>query len=333
MVLAVLGSLQIHPSEFFAGLSVPSSASTVERFLYAVSDGGDLVLHFPYGEYDAQYRLRDASLSEFENVISQLRDGLAREVAADKSLSATIKSDSVARTFLRAVQLWPNANPSDLWWFVVYRAYSDPLNHPALQARLDWNQSWKRTSGWALEEVLVRFYGEFLKSKGVIVSIAHGERKERLLSQLKIDGRLEADKIDVLLSGMRGEEEICFGAVHVKASFAERRTDDVPLSRALVEAGYASPLWTMDCKSIPQTKPVNRGELGAVLVPWERDRRSAKRKDIEDDGFFSACFSYNHNTLPTPNGQESKSQIIVCDFRTPDDVFSRFVLNAWAQVA
>jgi len=60
------------------------------------------------------------------------------------------------------MELWPHANPSDIWWFVVSRAYHDPFNHPAHYARLDLGQSWKRTGGWALEEVLVRHYGPAL---------------------------------------------------------------------------------------------------------------------------------------------------------------------------
>ena len=112
--------------------------------------------------------------------------------------------------------------------------------------------------------------------------------------------------------------------MHVKASFAERRTDDVPMSIALTRAGYTSPLWTMDCKSTPSAKPRNRGELGAL-----RTQRSAKRKDIEDEGYFSGCFSYNRNTIPSPESLPPERRIYVCDFRNPDDAFSQFILSRW----
>jgi hypothetical protein len=98
------------------------------------------------------------------------------------------------------------------------------------------------------------------------------------------------------------------------------------MSRTLIKAGCLSPLWTMDCKSMPGERPVNRGELG---VPFRRDadKRSAKRKDIEKDGYFSACFSYNANTIPTTRGQKAKAKIYVGDFTNPDDAFSRFILK------
>ena len=131
-----------------------------------------------------------------------------------------------------------------------------------------------------------------------------------------------------MLSGEWGGKRMFFGVCHVKASIAERRTDDVPLSRALIDGGFTSPFLTMDCKSGPSKDPVNRGELGEVLGAGN-DQRSAKRKDIEDDGYFSACFSYNANTLPTPARQRAKARIFVCDFRNPDDAFAQFIIGEW----
>jgi hypothetical protein len=200
----------------------------------------------------------------------------------------------------------------------------------ARYARLDLGQSWKRTGGWALEEVLVHHYSPALAEHGIRIFIAHGHEKHTLLGDVETDDRLEPDKADVLLVGATKTEPACFGVVHVKASFAERRTDDVPMSKALVEADYCSPLWTMDCKSSPSALPINRGELGVARGTAETDRRSAKRKDIEDDGYFSACFSYNRNTIPTPDNQDAAARIITCDFAdSRDDSFVRFIRAEW----
>jgi hypothetical protein len=84
----------------------------------------------------------------------------------------------------------------------------------------------------------------------------------------------------------------------------------------------------MDCKSTPSATPENRGELGDTKDA-DSDPRSAKRKDIEDDGYFSACFSYNRNTKPTPARQKAQAKVIVCDFRSPDDTFSQFIIQSW----
>ena len=87
--------------------------------------------------------LPNATEDQFEDVLMVLRNGLARlvQTGGDDDAATAIKADSVAQTFLRAVELWPHANPSDLWWFLVSRAYYDGFNHPAEFARLDLGQS------------------------------------------------------------------------------------------------------------------------------------------------------------------------------------------------
>jgi transcriptional regulator with XRE-family HTH domain len=310
-------------------LEEPSSA--IDRMLSTEQFEDDaLLVRFRYADYDATYQLPNASLQQFDEVLRTLRDGLAQIISSNDEEQRSIKTNAVAASFLRAVELWPHANPSDLWWFVISRAYLDPFNHPARYARLDHGQSWKRAGGWALEEVLVHHYSPALLEHRIGIFIAYGEEKQRFLGHLETDDRLEADKADVLLVGITDTGPMCFGVVHVKASFAERRTDDVPMSKALVEAGYCSPLWTMDCKSVPSAQPFNRGELGPARQMVGPDRRSAKRKDIEDDGYFSACFSYNRNTVPTPAEQDATGRIVNCDFTNPsDDAFVRFIREEW----
>jgi transcriptional regulator with XRE-family HTH domain len=326
LLLSMLHAIGKNLSDLLKGTADEAAGSGFQRQIYAENSGNDLVVHFNYADFDATYVLPNATRDQFDLVIKTLRDGLARLAVSKAALIEAIKKDAVASAFLAAARIWPQANPSDLWWFLIYRAYCDPYNHPGQFARLDFAQSWKRTGGWALEEVLVRHYGPYLESKGVRLFIASSEIKERLLRSVRVRDRLEADKIDVVLTTATREGEKLLGVVHVKASIAERRTDDVPMSRTLIKAGCVSPLWTMDCKSMPGERPANRGELGSPLQRGA-DERSAKRKDIEKDGYFSACFSYNANTIPTARGQKAKARIYVCNFRNPDDSFSRFILE------
>jgi transcriptional regulator with XRE-family HTH domain len=238
MLFAMLNIVESNLSELLEGLNAPE-ATELERHIFVVPDGDDLILHFKYANFDARYLLEDATSDEFDAVIKVLRDGLARlavDAAESSEAGNAIKSDAVADAFLKAVSLWPDANPSDIWWFLIYRAYCDPFNHPAEFARLSFEQSWKRTGGWALEKVLVRHYAPTLAKEGIQIMTGTTEQKERLLRKVKdVDDRLEADKADVLLLGTDGNETHLFGIVHVKASFAERRTDDVPMSKALVD--------------------------------------------------------------------------------------------------
>ena len=322
MLLAMLHETGSSLDDLLEGVPAYPDVAEIERVIFAEQAGNDIIIHFRYAKFDASYTLANATVDEFEAIIKTLRDGLARLAVAEAGVSEAIKTDSVASAFLKAVEVWPDANPSDLWWFVIYRVYCDPYNHPAQFARLDFTQSWKRTGGWALEEVLVQHYGPFLRERGVNLFIADGAKKQAIIDRLDVGDRLEADKIDVMLTDR--EQETFFGVVHVKSSFAERRTDDVPMSTALIGAGYTSPLWTMDCKSMPSGTPTHRGELGAV-----QGRRSAKRRDIEEEGYFTGCFSYNRNTQPSPADLPPDRRIYVCDFKNPDDAFSEFILARW----
>ncbi|WP_440958460.1 helix-turn-helix domain-containing protein [Oceanicaulis sp. LC35] len=310
---------------------VEGGVPSISRTIQAVQADGGIDIHFDYAKYDAVYHLADASIEQYNEVILTMRNGLAQLSAENLSteIEKSIKTESVANAFLKAVNLWPHANPSDIWWFLIYRAYCDQYNHPSEHCRLDFTQSWKRTGGWALERILERHYGPALAAKGVNLIIADGAQKTRLLKGFELNGhRIEADKIDIALTIGTGSKEKLIGVVHVKASFAERRTDDVPMSQAFVEAGYISPLWTMDCKSTPSAQPKNRGELGKPYKGSGPDSRSAKRRDIEDDAYFSACFSYNRNTAPTPaDFVDAKAKVRVCDFSNPEDAFLEFIVS------
>ena len=279
----------------------------------AVVSGG-LMLQFRHGRHKAEYLLGGVSEAELAAVLDQLRSGLVSGIGP---------SLAIARAYLKAVSLWPKANPSDLWLFLVNRAYCDAANHPVGVAT-DLPQSWKRASGGALEEVLRSHYGPVLAAGGLSVAPLTDEERERIMrTALPDEPRLIPEKADVLVTriGKSGDAKELVGVIHVKASLAERRTDDVPLSTLLIDNDYLSVFWTMDCKSFPAMRPVNLGEYG----PAEGER-SDKRLDIEEHGYFSAGFSYNRLTLPTVDLQ-AKARIQLCDFSNADDAFSRFVLS------
>ena len=318
-ILQLASALNVPPGRLFTGVGEETSTvPDIPGQMTAVETGEGLVIRFRYDRYDARYIMAGATRSQYEDVVNILKIGLT---------SGRGKSDTVAGTFLSAVRMWPNANPSDLWTFLINRAYCDRSNHPIANERLNLEQSWKRTSGWALERVLVEHYGPVLRRNGIVVKISNKSEKTQLLSSIE-DPRIVPDKADVLVTYNFGDSsEKLLGVVHVKASIAERRTDDVPMSQALIEAGYLSIFWTMDSKAFPSPNPVNRGEFGEV----DSANISDKRRDLEEHGHFSACFSYNRHTLPTPGDRDVQSRIFVCDFTNPDDHFSRFLNDALRQ--
>lgn len=311
-ILQLASAFGIAPGRLFDGIGDAETSNRTDG-LTAVATGNGVLIRFRYDRYDAEYQIQGATQQEFDRVVSILKEGLA---------SGNRRADAVADMFLAAVQVWPNANPSDLWTFLVNRAYCDRSNHPIANARLNLEQSWKRTSGWALERVMVRHYRRFLARHGVDIRIGNKAEKAALLGIVD-DRRIIPDKADILVLYDVDSVDQLLGVVHVKSSLAERRTDDVPMSQALISAGYLSVFWTMDVKSFPAARPVNRGEFGDT----DDGQPSDKRRDFEEHGHFSACFSYNRNTTPTPEDSDAEARIFVCDFTNPDDHFSRFLIS------
>lgn len=328
MFVYIAKHLDLDLAAAMTALPSKTAIAAVPRNCYAIPADEGIYVVFDYAGTQAKYHLPEGSVESFDDVLIVLRDGLAKANRSELDASGVpySKSRAVVDAFQAAMSSWKGANGSDVWWFVVYRAYLDQYNHPAATANGDLAQSWIRTSGWALERCFVDNYRAPLDAHGIRISIETEPEKSVLLAGVKVDGFLNNDKVDVILSALDGNgERFAFGVVHVKASFAERRTDDVPLSLSLLSAGYCSPLLTLDCKSMPSETPLNRGELGTAT-----GSRSDKRLDIERDGVFSGVFSYNLRTEPTAD-PEAKSRVQVSRFDSTDDAFVQHVVDYLAK--
>jgi hypothetical protein len=147
-------------------------------------------------------------------------------------------------------------------------------------------------------------------------------RKLAALKAMGIDGVVGSDKLDVALY-IDDTDEI-FGGVHVKASLAERISDDVPCSRETMNNGFFSPLWTLEVKSFPPPHPeplLNRGELGSPENPSE------KRKYIEIHGSFDHLFSANARSIPSSSTTTSGKRVIRIDLASQPDLFAQEIIT------
>lgn len=309
-------------AHFFETVALDEPAIANERNLVAQDTPEGLRLHFPMGNHRASVLWPTATAAQANTVLAVLRKSLSTGGEGTKTAA-------VVTMFLEAVTLWPDINPSDLWTFFVSHAYQDRYNHHADNAGGDLGQSWKRTSGWAFERILSTHYNPVLQEHDIWLEIPNDARKRELLEPMSLSHFAAAmRKADVLAVGRSPQgEEHCFGVIHAKTSLAERRTDDVPLSRELLQRGFVSPLVTMDCKASPSEHPQNRGEYG--VAQGGDAEVSQKRLDVERDNMFDAAFSYNANTVPTPAGAAAAARIHVVDFSNPDDVFSQHLVNKW----
>jgi len=197
-------------------------------------------------------------------------DYLATATILDRRLSNPLvkNREAIRDAFLFILEHSPVANASDLWHHVVYRLYCDAFNNHRDQ---DAKQSWVRASGDALEVVLQELYTPVLAPHGIrIKALISRDQKKRAIEAMGLGALVGDSKLDVTLDVQTDEDEWqVFGGVHVKASLAERVSDDVPCSRGMMAKGFWSPLWTLDVKSFPppQGNLVNGSGLQLVAAP------------------------------------------------------------------
>lgn len=267
----------------------------------------------------AEHTVDLSGLSEgnHEHARASLKSDLARPEGQIKN------RDAICSAFVGLVQVSPRANPSDLWHHVVYRLYCEILPQTRQQNP---SQSWVRSSGDALELFLERWYGPVLQPHGVSIAALIGRaRKRAMLAEFGISDSVGDSKLDVALARIKTQDQHKpFGGVHVKASLAERISDDIPCSRALQRKGLLSPLWTLDVKSFPPPHGdlVNWGELGSP------DEPSEKRKYVEDHGDFDHCYTANTRSNPSSRKTRSGKRIIVLNLSEQPDQFARDVIAA-----
>jgi hypothetical protein len=175
-----------------------------------------------------------------------------------------------------------------------------------------------------LEQFVEAWYGPVLEAHEVkIVALVSREKKRQVLEAMGLGAEVGGSKLDVALFLAGKAKREILGGVHVKASLAERVTDDVPASRALMRRGLLSPLWTLDVKSFPPPHGdlVNRGELGSPDSPSE------KRRYIEEHGDFDNCYSANFRSVPSRERTSSGKHVYALKLSVQPDKFAKDVIE------
>lgn len=251
---------------------------------------------------------------EIQNFTENDYNVIALKMRSDLSNPKVKNRDIIYGAFSHAVSLAPEANASDLWHHIVYRIYLEELKRA--KPFKDPGQSWKRASGDAFELFLVNYYNAILENTHIRLIPLTRDESKLALKKMGISGKVGDSKLDIaIIKDFNGrsislENGTIIGGIHVKASLAERVSDDVPASKEMMNMGYQSYLFTLDVKSFPLSETVvearayvNKGELGTPDVPTD------KRKYIEEHGSFDACFSLNKRTIPSPKNTRSGKKI------------------------
>jgi BsaWI restriction endonuclease type 2 len=263
-------------------------------------------LHSPDGKTHAAVQLDGIDTEQYKRLSDFLGEALEREELAYVAVSVAMR---------QAVERCPNANPADLWVHLIYHQFRNRFNKS--------DQSWKRVSGQALEHVIASVYQPRLTIHGI--TLRPSTRADAIAFGL-IKRGLGSAKTDLVLEGSHRSELFRFGVIHCKASIAERLTDDVPVSKALMRKGVWSAIATMDAKMFPP--PHGDGVVYGELGLNARD----KRKYFEVAGQFSGCYSFNLRTPPSPVKTKSGSRIKTLGFtETQPDLFVKDICAAWKE--
>jgi hypothetical protein len=255
-----------------------------------------------------------AQYLDVDNKITSLFQSLNKDTNYRKN------RDVIAEALEYAVTRLPNLNPSDIYHHIVYRIYIREYSRSKAE------QSWVRAGGEALELFIQKHYTQSLSSYGIeIQALISSQAKANALQEMGLSGQVGDSKLDVALYGNHDGKWIIFGGIHSKASLAERVSDDVPCSEAMMRKGLVSILYTFDAKSFPPPHGdlVNRGELGSNEQP------SDKRKYIEEHGSFDACFSYNLRSIPSLQPTPSGKSIFVSSLNPKLDILPKFIFEKW----
>lgn len=191
--------------------------------------------------------------------------------------------DAVNATFEWAMDEFPYANPSDIWYHGLYRQYvgDEADNESALQR-------WRAVSGNAFVDFVMAYYSSRLPEYVEMMPVtapAVNEHFERL-------GGTEYDASEIadiaLVGKFHGKRQV-FGGITCLTSFKGRLSEYVEGSQVLLENGLFSPVLTLDVFTNMDSIE-NRGELQNEQV-----RRKPARL-VEQEEKFSNLYSFNSRT-------------------------------------
>ncbi len=314
-----LKGLGVAPQRFFKDIGwIPHSDVKYPVPLRATVDEspGGIFLNLASDESVFKVELEGVTKEQYikteERIVS-----IFSQLNTDKPL---IKNrNAIAQAIELAIRAMPDTNPSDIYHHIIYRLYLREYY------RSDPGQSWVRAGGEALELFMVKWYNELLAPYQILLQpLTNEEQRKNALSEIGIYGTVGNSKLDIALYSTAGKQPVMFGGIHCKASLAERVSDDVPCSEAMMRKGYLSCLFTFDAKSYPPPTGdlVNRGEFGTIDAP------SDKRRYIEEHGSFDVCFSYNLRTVASPEMTLSGKRIFVSAF-DGNDPLPGYLVSSW----
>jgi len=224
----------------------------------------------------------DAEIAAVSNLRSTEIDAIRQQLNASMMTHAYQKH-AIAETFLWAMDEFPYANPSDIWYHGIYRQFigDNADDESALQA-------WRAISGDAFEIVVAQYYASRLPEYVSLYKTTDPTVREQF-ERLGGTELSAGDIADIAIVGeFHGKKQV-FGGINVLTSFKGRLGEYRDGAEVLQENGLLAPVITLDVYTNDNSIE-NRGELRTDQV-----RRKPARL-VEEEQAFSNLYSFNSRT-------------------------------------
>lgn len=252
-----------------------------------------------------------ASVANLNSVeITEIRTRLDYEMTEQSQQNAAIRE-----TFNWAVEAFPYANPSDIWYHGIYRQFIN--NRSNKQSAL---QAWRAVSGAAFESFVRQYYSYRLPDYLSLVPINDPD-VTALFDRLGGTEHTATDIADIAIVGEFNDEERVFGGINCLTSFKGRLGKYTDGAEILQDHGLFAPVISLDVYTNDASID-NHGELST-----EHSRRKPARL-VEEDQAFSNVYSFNSRTDET-NPMTPKHAVKSITSPSFFDVFVNDTLTFW----
>lgn len=187
-----------------------------------------------------QETYEDTYEREFENLNEAFTKKSKIDISEKKldEFKIAARKKAIGRTFVAALNLYTDVEPADIWKNIYISHIfnkSGENDLEKIQKIVSADQSWKKSSGHALESFIVDILNPLLLPKGISIHLQKDVSKllknNSIVNDPKdlkyISSRLNKDIFDLYLAINKGQEQYkIFGFVQSKSSVRDRVTRD-----------------------------------------------------------------------------------------------------------
>jgi len=202
---------------------------------------------------------------------TDFQNGIISESSKEKKLNdlnAFAQKKSIMETTINAIKEYPDIKPS-LIWKSIYEAhvhrYSGIDDSEIINNVISADQSWKKSSGHAFEEIIKLLSNKALSEKGieivlqkdlnVLINNNQLTNHERDIAWLK--ERIQENIFDLYAISVKNNRKDCFGCIQSKTSIRDRVTRDREPSINAMDKYFWSVAIVLDGEFLRNQKFIN----------------------------------------------------------------------------